>query len=63
MDNSVASFTIQLVAGILINIFIGPLGKLVFKSDKGASKTILRVIGVALVINGALTIGHHFNYL
>lgn len=63
MSNGIASIIIQIALGLLINIFIGPLGKLIFKSDKGASKIILRVIGIALLINGALTAGHHFNFL
>jgi threonine/homoserine/homoserine lactone efflux protein len=43
---------VELIAGILINIFIGTLGQAIFRKDDRTSRVILRVIGVFLIING-----------
>lgn len=43
---------VELIVGILINVFIGTLGRAIFRKDDRTSRAILRVIGVFLIING-----------
>ncbi|OKP79941.1 hypothetical protein A3844_27950 [Paenibacillus helianthi] len=43
---------VELIVGILINVFIGTLGQVIFRKDDRTSRFILRVIGVFLIING-----------
>ncbi|ETT36329.1 MULTISPECIES: hypothetical protein [unclassified Paenibacillus] len=43
---------VELIIGILINVFIGTLGQAIFRKDDRTSRVILRVIGVFLIING-----------
>jgi hypothetical protein len=42
----------ELLVGILINVFIGTIGKAIFRKDDRTSRVILRIIGVFLMING-----------
>jgi threonine/homoserine/homoserine lactone efflux protein len=43
---------IELTIGVIINVFIGKLGVVIFRRDDKTSRIILRVIGVFLIING-----------
>jgi threonine/homoserine/homoserine lactone efflux protein len=43
---------IELIIGVIINVFIGKLGEVIFRRDNKTSRIILRVIGVFLIING-----------
>ena len=49
---------IMLIAGILINIFIGKLGMLIFRKDNTLTRIPLRFLGIFLVINSASFIFH-----
>nr|WP_316503261.1 MULTISPECIES: hypothetical protein [Paenibacillus] len=42
----------ELLGGILINVFIGSLGRAIFRKDDRTSRVILRIIGIFLIING-----------
>ncbi|MCY8144120.1 hypothetical protein P9D79_18475 [Bacillus haynesii] len=42
----------ELIFGVFMNVFIGSIGKIIFKKDDRASRIILRVIGIFLIING-----------
>ncbi|MNM91715.1 hypothetical protein D3C81_1040210 [compost metagenome] len=44
---------VELLVGILINVFIGTLGRAIFRKDDRTSRVILRVIGIFLIINGS----------
>ncbi|AWB43756.1 hypothetical protein DCC85_05655 [Paenibacillus sp. CAA11] len=48
----------ELLAGMLINIFIGKLAKWIFRKDGTSSRLPLRVLGIYLIINGASRIFH-----
>ncbi|MDT3426186.1 threonine/homoserine efflux transporter RhtA [Paenibacillus forsythiae] len=57
--NSTLFFNIaELIAGLLINIFIGPLAVALFRKDGTASRLPLRILGVYLVINSVPGIFH-----
>lgn len=49
---------IELVAGLVINLFIGKLQIVLFRKKTYASRVIIRVIGVFLLIDGLLGILH-----
>jgi hypothetical protein len=48
----------ELIAGLLINLFIGKLQVLLFRKKTQASRIIIRIIGVYLLIDGLLGILH-----
>jgi len=50
---------IELVLGILINIFIGQLSKVIFRKDDRMTRTIFRIIGVFCIIDSILKIFHY----
>ena len=56
--NTLTIYIIELLIGILINIFMGKLLKIIFRKDTRVTRTILRFIGVFLVINSILAIFH-----
>lgn len=47
---------VQVILGILINLFMEKIVKVVFKKDGTFSRLPLRVLGIYLLINGATTI-------
>lgn len=47
---------VQVVLGILINLFMEKIVKVVFKKDGTFSRLPLRILGIYLLINGATTI-------
>jgi len=49
---------IELTAGLLINLFIGKLQIFLFRKKTQASRIIIRIIGVYLLIDGLLGILH-----
>lgn len=49
---------IELILGVLMNIFIGKIGKVAFGKDNRTTRIILRVIGIFLIING---VSHAFH--
>lgn len=49
---------LELIAGILINIFIGKLGMLIFRKDNTATRIPLRFLGVFFVINSVSLLFH-----
>lgn len=58
MDMTNILWSIALIAGILLNIFIGKLAVLIFKKDGTSSRAPIRFIGVVLIIN---SISHLFH--
>ncbi|MDP4145862.1 MAG: hypothetical protein Q8936_15475 [Bacillota bacterium] len=49
---------IQLIAGVLINIFIGKLATVIFRKDNRSARIPLRFIGLFLVINSVIGLSH-----
>ena len=49
---------IELIAGILINIFVGKLGIIIFRKNNMLTKIILRFIGIFLIVNSIHYIFH-----
>ncbi|MFX3617651.1 MAG: hypothetical protein ACE3JK_08985 [Sporolactobacillus sp.] len=49
---------IELAAGLLINLLIGKLQMILFRKKTQASRVIIRVIGVFLLVDGLLGILH-----
>lgn len=47
---------VELILGVLINVFNGKTAKIVFNNDKGMSKVITRVVAIFLVIDPLLRI-------
>lgn len=47
---------IELILGVLINAFIGKVSRFTFRSDKGMSRVIVRLIGIFLVIDPILRV-------
>jgi hypothetical protein len=43
---------IELLAGLIINVWIGAFGRIIFKKDDKTSRVVLRILGVFLLING-----------
>ncbi|AIQ20446.1 membrane protein [Paenibacillus sp. FSL H7-0357] len=43
---------IELLAGLIINVWIGAFGRIIFKKDDKISRVVLRILGVFLLING-----------
>ncbi|WP_438494871.1 hypothetical protein [Paenibacillus sp. IHBB 3054] len=43
---------IELLAGLIINVWIGAFGRIIFKKDDKTSRIVLRILGVFLLING-----------
>lgn len=58
MDSNTLILIIELMAGILINIFIGKLARGIFKKDGTGPRLPLRVLGVYLVINSISALLH-----
>lgn len=58
MDISSILWTVALIIGILLNIFIGKLAVLIFKKDGTGPRIPIRFLGVYLVIN---SISHLFH--
>lgn len=56
--NSLITNILMLIAGILINIFMGKLVNIIFKKDGTLPRLPLRVLGVALIINSVSNIFH-----
>lgn len=56
MSSILVLSVIELIFGILINAFIGKVSKLIFRSDKGTSRVIIRLIGIFLVVDPILRI-------
>ncbi len=55
--NSVLLFCgIQLILGILLNVFTGKISYTIFKNSKGIPRVIIRVVGIFLVINPIMTV-------
>ncbi|MNS41831.1 hypothetical protein D3C72_741940 [compost metagenome] len=52
MNSKILVGTVEMIAGILINIYIGHLAKILFKKDGTGPRTPLRVAGIYLIING-----------
>lgn len=48
----------ELLAGLLINVFIGVLAVFFFRKDGTSSRTPLRILGVFLIINAVSRIFH-----
>jgi hypothetical protein len=48
----------MLIVGILINIFMGKLVKIIFKKDGTLSRFPLRFLGIYLIINSISYIFH-----
>lgn len=47
---------IEIVLGLLINVFMGKLVKIIFNKDGTFPRLPLRVLGIFLLINGASTL-------
>ncbi|WP_379145705.1 hypothetical protein [Paenibacillus sp. sgz500992] len=43
---------IELLAGLIINVWIGAFGRIIFKKDDKTTRVVLRILGVFLLING-----------
>ncbi len=56
--NSLIIKIIELIAGILINIFIGKLGVVIFRKDNTLTRIPLRFLSIYLVINSVSCIFH-----
>jgi hypothetical protein len=56
MDNRFILTILELVIGILFNIFIGRLGMIVFRKDDKMTRIILRFIGVFCIIDALMRI-------
>lgn len=57
MDSLTLSI-IELIVGILVNVFIGKLGMIIFRKDNTLTRIPLRFLGIFLVINSAPIIFH-----
>ncbi len=49
---------LELLAGILINIFIGAIARILFKKDGTVPRIPLRVLGIYLIINSLSHLFH-----
>lgn len=58
MNISTILYIIMLLAGILLNIFIGKLAVLIFKKDGTLPRIPIRVLGVVLVLNSISYLFH-----
>lgn len=58
MNTSVILAILELLAGILINLFIGVLARGLFKKDGTGPRIPLRALGIYLIIN---SISHLFH--
>jgi len=58
MDTTLIVNILMLIAGILINIYMGKLVKIIFKKDGTLPRLPLRILGVYLVINSVAFIFH-----
>ncbi|WP_433942831.1 hypothetical protein [Paenibacillus sp. SN-8-1] len=52
MNTKILVGSIEVIAGLLINIYISRLAKILFKKDGVGPRTPLRVAGIYLIING-----------
>jgi hypothetical protein len=43
---------LEIISGILINIFIGQLAKFIFRKDGTGPRIPFRIIGIYFIING-----------
>ena len=57
MDQNILWFAVFLVVGLLINIRIGWLSKLIFKKDDSFTRIVLRVVGIFLIITAFHQLG------
>jgi hypothetical protein len=58
MDTTLIVNILMLIAGILINIYMGTLVKIIFKKDGTLPRLPLRILGVYLIINSVAFIFH-----
>lgn len=58
MDITLIENILMLIAGILINIYMGKLVKIIFKKDGTLPRLPLRILGVYLIINSVALIFH-----
>lgn len=56
--NTLTMYIILIIAGILINIFMEKLVKIIFRKDTRLTRTPLRVLGIFLIINSVLALFH-----
>lgn len=58
MNTNLILYIIMLIVGILINVFMGKLVKIIFKKDGTLPRLPLRFLGVFLIINSVGNIFH-----
>lgn len=58
MNTKIILYIILLILGILINIFMGKLVKIIFKKDGALPRLPLRFLGIYLIINSVSNIFH-----
>lgn len=58
MNISTILYIIMLLAGILLNIFIGKLAVLIFKKDGTLPRIPIRVLGIVLILNSISYLFH-----
>ncbi|MDP4178750.1 MAG: hypothetical protein Q8900_10470 [Bacillota bacterium] len=58
MNTKIILYIILLILGILINIFMGKLVKIIFKKDGTLPRLPLRILGIYLIINSISNIFH-----
>ena len=58
MNTTLIINIIMLIIGVLINIFMEKLVKIIFKKDGTLSRVPLRILGIYLVINSVSVIFH-----
>ena len=58
MNLTIVLYSILLIAGVLINIFIGKLAIVLFKKDGTMPRITLRFLGIYLIINSVSYIFH-----
>lgn len=58
MNSTIILYGILLLAGVLINVFIGKLAIFLFKKDGTMSRIPLRFLGIYLIINSVSYIFH-----
>jgi len=56
--NTLTIYIILIIVGILINIFMEKLVKIIFRRDTRLTRTPLRIIGIFLIINSILALFH-----
>lgn len=58
MDTTLIVNILMLIVGILINIYMGKLVKIIFKKDGTLPRLPLRILGIYLIINSIASIFH-----